>query len=81
MCSEGYCSCPVCMYVCVYVCMCVCVYVCPLITAASHIGITKERYQRILRNTGIVLNFADIPKNALFKSYGIICLPRAAPAS
>ena len=21
------------------------------------------------------LNFADFPKNALFKSYGIICLP------
>ena len=29
----------VCIYVCVYVC------VCPLIPAASHIGITKERYQ------------------------------------
>ena len=71
--SEGYCSCPVCMYV--------CVYVCPLIPAASHIGITKERYQRILRNTGIVLNFADFPKNALFKSYSVICLPRAAPSS
>ena len=36
------------------VCMCVCMCVCPLIPAASHIGITKERYQRILRNTGIV---------------------------
>ena len=82
--SEGYCSCPVCVYVCVCVCMYVCVYVCmcvcPLIPAASHIGITKERYQRILHNTGIVLNFADFPKNASFKSYGIICLPRAAPA-
>ena len=64
-----------CVYM--YVCMCVC----PLIPAASHIGITKERYQRFLRNTGIVLNFADFPKNASFKSYGIICLPRAAPAS
>ena len=75
--SEGYCSCPVCMYVCdsVYVC------VCPLIPAASHIGITKQRYQRIHRNTGIVLNFADFPKNASFKSYGVICLSRAAPAS
>ena len=51
-----------------YVCMCVC----PLIPAASHIGITKERYQRILRNTGIVLNFADFPKNASFKTYGVI---------
>ena len=77
MLSEGYCSCPVCMYVCVYVCVCAC----PLIPAASHIGITKERYQRILRNTGIVLNFADFPKNASFKSYDVICLPRAAPAS
>ena len=37
------------------VCMCVCMCVCPLIPAASHIGIAKERYQRILRNTGIVL--------------------------
>ena len=71
--SEGYRSCPVCMSV--------RVYVCPLIPAASHIGITKERYQRILRNTGIVLNFADFPKNASFKSNGVICLPRAAPAS
>ena len=61
--------------------MCVCVYVCPLIPAASHIGITKEKYQRILHNTGIVLNFADFPKNASFKSYGVICLPRAAPTS
>ena len=69
----------VCVYVCVYVRVCVyvyvCVYVCQLIPAASHIGITKERYQRILRNTGIVLNFADFPKNASFKSYGVICLP------
>ena len=59
----------------------VCMYVCPLISAASHIGITKERYHRIHRNTGIVLYFADFPKIALFKSFGVICLPRAAPAS
>ena len=63
------------------VCMCVCMYVCPLISPASHIRITKKRYQRIDRNTGIVLNFADFPKNGSFKSYGVICLPRAAPAS
>ena len=43
-------------------CVYVCVYVCPLIPAASHIGITKEIYQQILRNTGIILNFADFPK-------------------
>ena len=71
----------VCMCVCMYVCMYVCMCVCPLIPAASHIGITKERYQRILRNTGIVLNFSDFFKNASFKSYGVICLPRAAPVS
>ena len=69
--SEGYCSCPV----------CVCMYVCPLIPAASHIAITKERYQRIHHNTEIVFNFANFPKNALFKSYGVMSLPRAAPAS
>ena len=71
--SEGYCSCPV--------CVCVCVCVCPLITAASHIRITKQRYQRVHSNTAIVFNFADSPKNSSFKSYAIICLPRAAPAS
>ena len=69
----------------VCVCVCVCVYVCvcdrPLITAASHIGITQQRYQRVHSNTAIVLTFADFPKNASFKSYGVICLPRAAPAS
>ena len=65
----------------VYVCMYVCVYVCPLISAASHTGITKETYQRAHSNTGTVLNFADSPKIALLKSYGVICLPRAAPAS
>ena len=48
--------------VCVYVC--VCMYVCPLISAASHIGITKERYQRVHSNTAVVLSFADFSKNA-----------------
>ena len=62
-----------------YVCMCVCV--CPLVTAASHIGITKQKYQRVHSNTAIVLNFSDFPKNAPFKSYGGICIPRAVPAS
>ena len=81
--SEGYCSCPVCMYV----CMCVCVYVCMCVCVCVHSYLpphtleSQERYQRILRNTGIVLNCADFPKNASFKSYGVICLPRAAPAS
>ena len=65
---------------CVYVCMYVCVYVCPLITAASHIGITKQRYQQIHSNTAIVLIFDDFPKNVSFKNHGIIRLPRAALA-
>ena len=36
------------------VCMCVCMYVCPLVTAATHIEITKQRYQRVHSNTAIV---------------------------
>ena len=54
----------VCMYMYMYMYMYVCVYVCPLIFAASHIGNTKERYQRVHSNRGIVLNSADFPKNA-----------------
>ena len=68
--NEGYCSC-------MYVCMCAC----PLISAASHIGITQQGYQRVHSNTVIVLKLADFPKTASFKTYGVICLPRAAPAS
>ena len=64
----------VCMYVCVYVC--VTTHNCRL-THWNH----KTEYQRVHSNTAIVLNFADVPKNASFKSYGVICLPRAAPAS
>ena len=63
------------------VCMSVCMCVCPLISAASHIGITQQIYQRVHSNTAIVLNFADFPKNASFKSYGVICLPRVVPTS
>ena len=36
-------------------CVCVCVCVCSLSYAASHIGITKERYQQIHRNMGTIL--------------------------
>ena len=51
-----------------------CVYVCvwPLISVPSHIGITKEKCQRVHSNTAIVLNFADFPTNASFKCYGVI---------
>ena len=63
------------------ICMYVFVYICPLISATSHIGNAKERYQRVHSNTGIVLNVGEFPKIASFKSYGVICLSRAAPAS
>ena len=79
LCSEGYCSCPVCTYVRMYVCVCMCVHsYLPPHTLESQ---ERERYQRVHSNTWIVLNFADFPKNALLKSSGVICLPRAAPAS
>ena len=63
--------------------LCVCMCVCSLISAASHIGIIKERYQRVHSSTQIVLNVADFPKNALLKvwrnmptssSFGILTL-------
>ena len=43
-----HCSCPVCMYVCV----------CPLISAASHIGITQQRYNGF---TAIQRSFKILP--------------------
>ena len=51
-----------------YVCMCV------------HSNLPPHTLE-LQNNTGIVLNFADFPKNASFKSYGVICLPRAGSAS
>ena len=53
-----------------------CMYVCVHSNLPPH---TKERYQRIHRNT--FKKIADFPTNASFKSYGVICSPRAAPAS
>ena len=66
----------VCVYVCVYVCMCVHSYL-PPHTRNHKTEIPTGSYS----NTVIVLNFANFSKNASFKSYGVICLPRAAPAS
>ena len=59
--------------------LCVCVSTLNLLPHT--LKITKERCQQIHRNTGIILNFDDFPKNASFKSYGIICSSRAALAS
>ena len=66
---EGYCSCHV------YVCMCV------RSNLPPHTLESQTRYQRIHRNTGTILYFANFAKNGSFKSYGVICSPRAAPAS
>ena len=62
--------------VCVYVCMCVHSYL-PPHTLESQ----KRDTNGFCAMQGSFLNFADFPKNALFKGYGVICLPRAAPAS
>ena len=58
--SKGYSGCPVCM--------------CVHLNLPPHTLESQKRYQRVHSNAGIVLNFADFPKNALLKSYGIICL-------
>ena len=60
--SEGYRSCPVCMYVCVYVC--VSTHTCRL-THWNHkreIPTDSAQYRD---------RFADFPKNASLKSYGL----------
>ena len=72
--SEGYCSCPLCMYICV----------CVRSNLPPHtLESQKKRYPRIHRNTGTrqFLIFADFAKNSSFKGYGVICSLRAAPAS
>ena len=68
------------MCVCVHVRVCVCVWVC-VRARVCVCTCTCVCVQRVHSNTAIVLNFADFPKNASFKSYGVICLPRPAPAS
>ena len=60
-----------------FVCVCVCVRS----NLSPHTLELQKRHQRIHRNTGIILNFADFAKNASFKSYGVISTPPAAPVS
>ena len=62
------CVCVTVVVPCVYVDVCVSTHICHL----THIGITKERYQWINYNTGIILNFASFHKNISFKVYGMI---------
>ena len=66
----------------VVVCVCVCVYVCVTthncrLTHWNH----KTEIPTCSQQYSDHFNFADFLKNASFKSYGVICLPRAAPAS
>ena len=81
--SVGYCSCTVCMYVYMYVCKYVCVYVCVCV----HSYLPPHKLESQTRDTTDSaqyrdrFKFSDFPKNSLFKSYGVICLPGAAPAS
>ena len=78
-----------CVCMCVHVCMYACMYVCTYICMCVHSYLPPHTLESQKRDTnksiaiqgGIVLNFANFTKNALFKSYGMICLPRAAPAS
>ena len=60
--SEGYCSCPVCM----------CVCVCPLISAASHIGITHRYtngFTAIQRSFSILLIFLKMLHSKVMALY------------
>ena len=56
------------------------VCVCPLKSAASHIGITKKEIPTDSSQYGNDFKRDDFCKNVLFKSYGVICSPRAVPA-
>ena len=60
-----YCSCPVC--VCVFMCVCLFAVFC------HH---AKYRYVRVHRKTEKTFIIVIFAKNASFRSYGVICLPR-----
>ena len=53
---------------------------CALICCLTHWN-HKREIPTDSSHTRTVLNFADFAKNASFESYGVICSPRAAPAS
>ena len=69
--SEGYCSCPVCLCVCVCVCVSVRSFLPPRASRPRNIGTYVFTATR--KKTFIIVIFA---KNASFRSYGVICLPR-----
>ena len=72
--SEGYYSCPVCVYVCVFVCLFV------VFCHHAHLD-PKYRYVRFNRDTENTYMIVIFAKNAWFRSYGVICLPRMPPTT
>ena len=62
-----------CVRVCVRACVCVSTHICCIThwnhTIEIHVPTGSQQY------SGRFKFFADFPKNASFKSYGIICLP------
>ena len=58
------------------VCICVSILICRL-TQWNH----KREILTDSSQIGTILIFADFTKYASFKSYGVICSPRAGPAS
>ena len=83
--QRGLCSCPVCVCVCVRACVCVCLSVClsvrsflpPCACRSQNIG--TNRFTATQKKTFIIMFFGA--KNASFRSYGLICLPRMQPTT
>ena len=67
----------VCLCVCMYVCVCVTTHNCRL-THWNHTTEIPKGSQQYSDRFKFCHNF---PKNASFKAYGVICLPRVDPAS
>ena len=66
----------------VVLCVCMCVCVCDHSYLPPHTLESQNRdTNEFIAIQGSFKNFADFPKNASLKCYGVICLPRVAPAS
>ena len=62
--------------------LCVCVCVCVRSNLPPHTLESQKRDTNgFIATQEPFLIFADFAKNASFKSYGVICSPRAGPAS
>ena len=65
----------------VVLCVCMCVCVSTHTCCLTHCNHKREIPTDSAQYRDNFKCFADFPKNASFKSYGVICLPRVAPAS